>query len=75
VVISVTLTNEEMDALRQLAEVERRPTRDQAAYLVSEGLTNRGLILARQPKCQRTTSAIGSASAADSRQGVADASA
>lgn len=42
--VSVPLTSEERDALRRLAEIERRRPQDQAAVLLSSALRALGLL-------------------------------
>ncbi len=45
----VPLTRDELDALRRLAEAERRQPQDQAAALIARGLADRGLPPALPP--------------------------
>ncbi len=52
--VSVLLTRHELDALGRLATVERRPPRDQAGYLIAEGLRQRGL-LPNEPQTTEAT--------------------
>ena len=42
--VTVLLTRQELDAPGTLAATERRPPRDQAGYLIAEGLVRRGLL-------------------------------
>ena len=43
--ITITLTNEELTALKALAEHEHRDSRQQAAICVRESLQSRGLLM------------------------------
>ncbi len=43
--LQVRLLEEEADALKRIAEKERRPARQQAAFLIREALERRGLLV------------------------------
>jgi hypothetical protein len=47
--ITITLFEAESDALYRLARLERRDTRGQAAFLLRQELTRRGLLRAESP--------------------------
>jgi hypothetical protein len=70
--VLIVLTRREIDALGRLASIERRPPRDQAAFLIAEGLRTRGLLPGSDPPCTQHEGAIESVPAPGTSGGVAD---
>lgn len=53
--ITISLFENERDALYELAQIERRDTRQQAALLVREALEQRGLLPGERPFLETDT--------------------
>jgi hypothetical protein len=53
--VMVTLRRDEREALRVLAQQERRDPRDQAALLIRGGLEQRGLLLSTDQRSKTQT--------------------
>lgn len=49
-VLNVVLTYEELDALKKLAQLERRIPRQQAAILIHASLEGQGYLKAKEPQ-------------------------
>jgi hypothetical protein len=71
--IPVVLTRQEIDALGQLAAIERRPPRNQAAFLIAEGLRHRGLLPDAEPASGGRAPATGGISVPTTQREMADA--